>query len=163
MARDDELLKVIIIGDSGVGKTSFRNRFLQDKFSLKTKQTIGADFISRRIILQGNQVRTDGKTSIQMQLWDTAGQERFQSISAAYYRGADVCILVYDVTNPQSLANLAIWQRDFVYRAQIEDPANFPFIIVANKIDQPREVNRYQGEKAATVLMEIANEMSEEV
>ena len=103
------------------------------------------------------------KYQIQMQLWDTAGQERFQSISAAYYRGADVCILVYDVTNPQSLANLAIWQRDFVYRAQIEDPVNFPFIIVANKIDQPREVNRYQGEKAATVLMEIANEMSEEV
>lgn len=150
------MLKVVIIGDSHVGKTSLRNKFVLDKFSLKTRQTIGVDFVSKDVeLLNGDQIT--------LQLWDTAGQERFKSVSSAYYRGSDACILMYDVTDPTSLANLVTWQKDFIHYAKIEDVARFPFIIVANKIDRTdlRQISPAQGVKAAQVLKDIAIELEE--
>ncbi|KAJ3305826.1 hypothetical protein HDV03_000935 [Kappamyces sp. JEL0829] len=161
MAKDSDMLKVIIIGDSGVGKTALRAHYIHQKFS-KTKQTIGSDFISKAVDIAAGDARTDGKKRVQLQLWDTSGQERFQSITAAYYRGADAAVLVYDVSNPTSLANLAIWQRDFVYQAKIDDPASFPFFVVANKVDLPRGISTAQGKKASQILHDIACEMGEE-
>jgi Ras-related protein Rab-7A len=83
------LLKVILLGDSGVGKTSLLERFITNRFSLMYKATIGADFMTKEITLEQNKVVT-------LQLWDTAGQERFQSLGTSFFRGADCCILVYD-------------------------------------------------------------------
>ncbi|UKZ46272.1 hypothetical protein TrVGV298_000473 [Trichoderma virens] len=80
------LLKVIILGDSGVGKTSLMNQYVNKKFSASYKATIGADFLTREVLVDDRQVT--------MQLWDTAGQERFQSLGVAFYRGADCCVLV---------------------------------------------------------------------
>ncbi len=74
------LLKVIILGDSGVGKTSLMNQFVNDKFSKQYKATIGADFLTKEILIDDKLVT--------MQIWDTAGQERFQSLGVAFYRGA---------------------------------------------------------------------------
>eukprot|EP01084_Bolivina_argentea_P049714 91424_1 len=83
------LLKVVILGDASVGKTSIRNRFVNDKFSKEYKATIGADFLTKEIFI-------DDK-SVTIQIWDTAGQERFQSLGVAFYRGSDSCILLYDI------------------------------------------------------------------
>merc|ERR1712167_311499 len=88
-ARKKVLLKVIILGDSGVGKTSLMNQYVNKKFSKQYKATIGADFLTKEVLI-------DDKL-ITMQIWDTAGQERFQSLGVAFYRGADCCVLVYDV------------------------------------------------------------------
>ena len=84
--RKKVLLKVIILGDSGVGKTSLMNQFVNKKFSNQYKATIGADFLTKEVMVDDRLVT--------MQIWDTAGQERFQSLGVAFYRGADSCVLV---------------------------------------------------------------------
>ena len=69
------------------------------------------------------------------QLWDTAGQERFQSLGVAFYRGADCCVLVYDVNNAKSFETLDSWRDEFLIQASPHDPENFPFVVLGNKID----------------------------
>lgn len=69
------------------------------------------------------------------QIWDTAGQERFQSLGVAFYRGADCCVLVFDVNNAQSFKSLDSWRDEFLIQASPRDPENFPFVVLGNKID----------------------------
>ncbi|KAL8305408.1 hypothetical protein RB598_002794 [Gaeumannomyces tritici] len=126
-SRKKVLLKVIILGDSGVGKTSLMNQYVNKKFSASYKATIGADFLTREVLVDDRQVT--------MQLWDTAGQERFQSLGVAFYRGADCCVLVYDVNNSKSFDALDSWRDEFLIQASPRDPDNFPFVVLGNKID----------------------------
>lgn len=121
------LLKVILLGDSGVGKTSLMNRYVNDKFKSLYRKTIGADFFVKDVIVD-NKVVT-------MQVWDTAGQERFQSLGLSFYRGSDCVILVHDVTSPASLESVKVWKEEFLIQGAPNDPKNFPFIVLANKID----------------------------
>ena len=72
---------------------------------------------------------------IRNQLWDTAGQERFQSLGVAFYRGADCCVLVYDVNSAKSFETLDSWRDEFLIQASPHDPDNFPFVVLGNKID----------------------------
>ena len=73
------------------------------------------------------------------QIWDTAGQERYQSLGVAFYRGAEACVLVYDITNARSFENLALWRQDFLVKANPKDPENFPFFVFGNKADKAVE------------------------
>jgi len=104
--RKKVLLKVIILGDSGVGKTSLMNQYVNKKFSNQYKATIGADFLTKEVMVNDRLVT--------MQIWDTAGQERFQSLGVAFYRGADCCVLVYDVNVAKTFDNLDSWLFFFV-------------------------------------------------
>ncbi|RKO98074.1 hypothetical protein CXG81DRAFT_3041, partial [Caulochytrium protostelioides] len=133
-------LKCVMIGDGGVGKTSLRHQLLHGRFTTSYQATIGADFAVQRIPL------ADG-TSVQLQIWDTAGQERFQSLGTAFYRGADGLVLVYDVTDPDSLAHLEMWLRGFFAKADVVRPSTFPIIMIGNKIDcfQERRVTKQQA------------------
>ncbi|XP_039249937.1 ras-related protein Rab-7a-like [Styela clava] len=126
-SRKKVLLKVIILGDSGVGKTSLMNQYVNKKFSNQYKATIGADFLTKEVMVDDRLVT--------MQIWDTAGQERFQSLGVAFYRGADCCVLVYDVTVPNSFKTLDSWRDEFLIQASPRDPENFPFVAIGNKID----------------------------
>lgn len=126
-SRKRVLLKVIILGDSGVGKTSLMNQYVNRKFSNQYKATIGADFLTK-------EVKVDDRL-ITMQIWDTAGQERFQSLGVAFYRGADCCVLVFDVTVPKTFETLDSWRDEFLIQASPRDPENFPFVVLGNKID----------------------------
>lgn len=72
---------------------------------------------------------------IAFQIWDTAGQERFQSLGVAFYRGADCCVLVFDVTAPNTFKTLDSWRDEFLIQASPRDPENFPFVVLGNKID----------------------------
>ena len=72
---------------------------------------------------------------VTMQIWDTAGQERFQSLGVAFYRGADCCVLTYDVTDPESFKSLDSWRDEFLIQAAPRDPENFPFVVLGNKVD----------------------------
>ena len=74
------------------------------------------------------------------QIWDTAGQERFQSLGVAFYRGADCCVLVYDVTMPNTFKTLDSWRDEFLIQASPRDPENFPFVVIGNKIDLENRV-----------------------
>ena len=100
----DYLFKLIIIGDSGVGKSCLLNRFSDDVYTDSYISTIGVDFKIRTI-------ETDGKIC-KLQIWDTAGQERFRTITSSYYRGAHGILLVFDITNPESFTNLQIWRKE---------------------------------------------------
>ncbi|XP_022105356.1 ras-related protein Rab-7a [Acanthaster planci] len=126
-SRKKVLLKVIILGDSGVGKTSLMNQYVNKKFSNQYKATIGADFLTKEVMVDDRLVT--------MQIWDTAGQERFQSLGVAFYRGADCCVLVFDVTNQNSFKSLDSWRDEFLIQASPRDPENFPFVVLGNKID----------------------------
>lgn len=127
-SRKKNILKVIILGDSGVGKTSLMHRYVNNKYSQQYKATIGADFLTKELLIDGEKVAT-------MQVWDTAGQERFQSLGVAFYRGADCCVLVYDVTNIKSFENIKSWRDEFLVHANVSSPETFPFVILGNKID----------------------------
>jgi Ras-related protein Rab-7A len=126
-SRKKTLLKVIILGDSGVGKTSLMNQFVNKKFSNQYKATIGADFLTKEVMVDNRLVT--------LQIWDTAGQERFQSLGVAFYRGADCCVLVYDVTIPNTFKTLDSWRDEFLIQASPRDPEHFPFVVIGNKID----------------------------
>lgn len=130
-ARKKVLLKVIILGDSGVGKTSIMNRYVNQRFSKQYKTTIGADFSTRELLL--------GDCLVTLQIWDTAGQERFQSLGVAFYRGADACMLVYDMTKPKSFESLVNWRDEFLVQAGPRDPEKFPFLVAANMLDKADE------------------------
>uniref|UniRef100_A0A8C4NAM6 RAB7A, member RAS oncogene family n=1 Tax=Eptatretus burgeri TaxID=7764 RepID=A0A8C4NAM6_EPTBU len=104
--RKKVLLKVIILGDSGVGKTSLMNQYVNKKFSNQYKATIGADFLTKEVVVDDRLVT--------LQIWDTAGQERFQSLGVAFYRGADCCVLVFDVTMANTFRTLDSWRDEFL-------------------------------------------------
>lgn len=120
-------IKIIIVGDSGVGKTSILNRYIKKEFSQIYKSTIGADFFIKDI--------TYSDQNIKLQLWDTAGNEKFHSIGTSFYRNTDICIMVFDVTNNKSFYNLQNWYDEFLLMRIPENVENFPFILLGNKTD----------------------------
>ena len=114
--------KIVLIGDSGVGKTNIVSRYTDDTFELETKSTIGVEFRTRTIHFD--------KKTIKLQIWDTAGQERYRAITSAYYRGALGIILAFDLTNNQSFQHLSNWLEE-VYK----NIDNTIIIIIGNKSD----------------------------
>jgi Ras-related protein Rab-11A len=114
---------VVLIGDSGVGKSNLLSRFTRNEFNLESKSTIGVEFATKSI-------QTEGKT-IKAQIWDTAGQERYRAITSAYYRGAVGALLVYDISKPQTFENVERWLKELRDHAD----ANIVVMLVGNKMD----------------------------
>ena len=121
------LQKVIVLGCSGVGKTSLMERYVAARFQQQYKATIGADFSTKDVQV--------GSDLVTLQIWDTAGQERFQSLGVAFYRGADACVLVYDVSDQASFTKIEQWRDEFIRSADIKDVKDFPFLLLGNKAD----------------------------
>lgn len=119
----DYLFKVVLIGDSGVGKSNLLSRFTRNEFSLESKSTIGVEFATRSI-------RVDEKV-VKAQIWDTAGQERYRAITSAYYRGAVGALLVYDVTRHMTFENVERWLKEL----RDHTDSNIVIMLVGNKAD----------------------------
>uniref|UniRef100_A0A7N0SY52 Uncharacterized protein n=1 Tax=Kalanchoe fedtschenkoi TaxID=63787 RepID=A0A7N0SY52_KALFE len=119
----DYLFKLVLIGDSGVGKSNLLSRFTKNEFNLESKSTIGVEFATRSL-------NVDGKI-IKAQIWDTAGQERYRAITSAYYRGAVGALLVYDVTRRATFENVERWLNELRNHT---DP-NIVVMLVGNKSD----------------------------
>ncbi|KAK9075806.1 hypothetical protein SSX86_004135 [Deinandra increscens subsp. villosa] len=119
----DYLIKLILVGDNGVGKSGLLLRFSEGSFATSFNTTIGIDFLIRTIELEGKRIK--------LQIWDTAGQERFRTITTAYYRGAMGILLVYDVTDESSFNNIRSWIRNIEQHAS----DNVNKILVGNKAD----------------------------
>ncbi|XP_019869147.1 ras-related protein Rab-35 [Aethina tumida] len=125
MARDyDHLFKLLIIGDSGVGKSSLLLRFSDNTFTGSYITTIGVDFKIKTVSMDGLKVK--------LQIWDTAGQERFRTITSTYYRGTHGVIVVYDVTNGESFANVKRWLHEIEQNCEVVNR-----VLVGNKNDTP--------------------------
>ena len=117
------LPQVVLIGDSGVGKSNLLSRFTRNEFNLDSKSTIGVEFATRSI-------QVDAKT-IKAQIWDTAGQERYRAITSAYYRGAVGALLVYDISKHQTYENVTRWLKELRDHAD----SNIVIMLVGNKSD----------------------------
>lgn len=123
----DFLYRVILIGDSGVGKSNLISRYTKNEFDVSSQATIGVDFSNRN-------VKIDSKT-IKAQIWDTAGQDRFKSISQAFYRGSLAALLVFDLTSQKSFDSLDRWMQEIEKYAD----KNIIIMLVGNKSDLTRQ------------------------
>ncbi|KAL8242636.1 hypothetical protein R6Q59_012938 [Mikania micrantha] len=119
----DYLFKVVLIGDSGVGKSNLLSRFTRNEFSLESKSTIGVEFATRSIRVDDNVIKA--------QIWDTAGQERYRAITSAYYRGAVGALLVYDTTRHVTFENVGRWLKEL----RDHSDSNIVIMLVGNKSD----------------------------
>ncbi|KAL2091310.1 hypothetical protein ACEWY4_013573 [Coilia grayii] len=132
-------LKVVMMGNSGVGKSSFMHRFVNHRFTNLFRATIGTDLLTKEISVDGR--------SVVLQIWDTAGTERFLSLGTALFRGAHCCLLVFDVTSTASFSALDDWLHELLTQVNPHNPAEFPLLVIGNKTDQKnRQVSREQAQ-----------------
>lgn len=129
-------VKLVLLGDSGVGKSCIVLRFVRGQFDPTSKVTIGASFLSQTIALQDS-------TTVKFEIWDTAGQERYAALAPLYYRGAAVAVVVYDITSPESFAKAQYWVKEL----QKHGSPEIIMALVGNKADlhEKREVAAQDG------------------
>jgi len=136
----DHLLKLLLVGDTGVGKTCLLMSFTSEEFDPDTRSTIGVDLKVKIVHVRGKKIK--------LTIWDTAGQERFRTLTSAYYRGAQGVILVYDVTRKETFDNIREWLKEVDIFTTKE---NVIKVLVGNKIDldKSRKVNREEASEFA--------------
>ena len=120
----DLVYKIVLVGDSGVGKTNLLTRFSKNEFNLESRATIGVEFATRTI-------ETENGDVIKAQIWDTAGQDRYRAIASSYYRGATGALLVYDITKQQTFENIDKWLTELRTHGQ----ENMTLMLIGNKTD----------------------------
>ena len=133
------IYKIVLIGDSGVGKSNILSRYLKNEFLVDTKSTVGVEFGAKKI--------TVNNVNVKAQIWDTAGQERYQSITNAYYKGSKGAILVYDITSKSTFENLDNW----ITKLKSNSDENITIVLVGNKVDleESRKVTKEEAENKA--------------
>ena len=136
------LYKVIIIGDTNVGKSNILTRYLKDEFSSNTKSTVGVELGIKFLKIKN--------TKTKIQIWDTAGQERYRAITSSYFKGSNGCFIVYDITNEASFNNIENWYEQI----QKETSKDIPILLVGNKCDleDERKVPIEKGKEKAQNL-----------
>ena len=140
--KEDYKLKVVVVGDSGVGKTNLIKRFVTNTFSANSKATVGVEFISKSYRIN-DQV-------FKIEIWDTAGQERYKSLTAAYYKGAKGALIVYDTTQKTSFENIDKWMSEIKEKSS----KDMKLMIIGNKIDlkDERQVETDEALAKAQIL-----------
>ena len=136
------MFKVVLVGDSFVGKTNIMSKYLKNEFHEDSKATVGVEFGSRQFNIEGHVVKA--------QIWDTAGQERYKAITSAYYKGAKGAFIVYDITRKESFDNVTKWAEQLKSTAD----KNLTIIIIGNKTDleDQRQVTSEEGQNKANEL-----------
>lgn len=135
------LLKVVILGDGGVGKSCLMNRFVSNKFDENSFHTIGVEFMNKDIDVDGEKYT--------LQIWDTAGQERFRALRTPFYRGSDICLLSYAINDRESFKGLIQWREEFLKYADVK-AEQFPFIVVGNKNDIEPQYRQVSAEEVSS-------------
>ena len=141
-------VSIIILGDTGVGKSCLLLQFIDKRYTPMHDLTIGIDYGAKVVQLKDNSNNNAIKKDVKIQIWDTAGQESFQSIARSYYRDAETAFLVYDCTRKESLDHLHRWLNE----ARRYGKPELMFAVIANKSDLPqskRQVTKEQGEAFA--------------
>ena len=124
---EGNLLKILVLGDTATGKTSFIKRYVHNTHSKDHKATVGVDFVLKQ--LQVN------KKSVRLQMWDIAGQDRFGAIARVYYKDAKGALLLYDITRKDSYDNTLLWKKEIDEKVRLPDGSRLPVLLVGNKSD----------------------------
>ena len=143
--------KVILLGESGTGKTSIALRFVSNEFRPYSEATIGASFFEKTVTYEDDQ-QPNKKRKVLFNIWDTAGQEKYHALASMYYRGAGAAILVYDISRPSSFLTMQEWAREL----QIKGPPDIKLVVCGNKLDLEASGDR-------KVLTENAKEYADEI
>ena len=146
--KEDYKLKVVVVGDSGVGKTNLIKRFVSNTYNPNTKATVGVEFLSKSYKIN-DQV-------FKIEIWDTAGQERYKSITAAYYKGAKGALIVYDITQKDSFENINKWMSE----VRDKSSKDLKIMIVGNKTDLENE-RQVSTEEALEKAKELGSPVME--
>ena len=138
----DMIFKIVLIGDTAVGKTNILSKYLSDEFDPDSKATVGVEFGTKNYKI--------GDNIVKVQIWDTAGQERYRSITNAYYKGAKGALLVYDITNQKSFENLDRWISDL----KINGDEKISIVLIGNKsdLDNQRVISIEEGKNKAELF-----------
>ena len=138
--KNDYVFKLVLVGDSGVGKSCILHQFIYNRFRKNTTQTIGVDFSAKNVHIDNQEIK--------LQIWDTAGQEKFRSVARSYYRGAIGIIIVYDITKVESFQHIATWLADARNAARSECSV----CVVGNKgdLEDQRVVRTEDGKLFST-------------
>ncbi|XP_035511901.1 ras-related protein Rab-7L1-like [Morone saxatilis] len=129
----EHLMKILIVGDGNVGKSSFVHRYVHSQFNKTYKMTVGVDFSVKLL-------HWSDKEKVRLQLWDIAGQERFISMTRVYYKGALGCVVMFDVTSPSSFHSCRHWKQDLDNKTMLPNGQSIPCILLANKCDLAQRV-----------------------
>ena len=129
-------LKLVFLGDTSVGKSSIAQRFVNNEFNEFSEPTIGAAFLTKEIEARGRNIRLD--------IWDTAGQERYRALAPMYYRGADIAVIVYDVSSLDSFEGAKTW----IDELREKGPPNISIALVANKYDLSKDLHHVSRDMA---------------
>ena len=145
MADDENyemMFKVVLVGDSFVGKTNIMSKYIKNEFHEDSKATVGVEFGSKQFKIEGH--------TIKAQIWDTAGQERYKAITSAYYKGAKGAFVVYDITRKGSFESIEKWVNDLTSTAD----KKLTIVVIGNKCDleDQRQITKEQGEEKANKL-----------
>ena len=138
----DMIFKIVLIGDSSVGKTNILSKYISDEYDPDTQATIGVELSTKNYTFDNNEVK--------VQIWDTAGQEKYRSITSSYYKGAHGCLLVYDITRKATFENIDKWLAEIKLSSNNE----INMILIGNKCDleDKREVSIEEAQNKAKLL-----------
>ena len=136
------MVKVVLVGDSGVGKTNIMSKYLKNQFREDSKATVGVEFGSKQFTVENHQIKA--------QIWDTAGQERYKAITSAYYKGAKGAFVVYDITRKNTFETVNKWVSDI----SAASDKKITLILIGNKndLEDQRQVTKEMGEEKAKEL-----------
>ena len=168
----DLIFKLVLIGDSGVGKTNILSRYINNEFSLATQSTVGVEF--------GSKIIKKNDKLIKLQIWDTAGQERYKSITSAYYKGSKGALVVYDITRKSTFENIDKWIDELKIngseevlimlvgnKSDLEDKREVPTEEVAKKAEQMNiafcETSALQGKNIEHAFDSLIDEIAKKV
>ena len=148
--KENFKFKMVIVGNSGVGKTNLVKRFIYDSFSKDTKATVGVEFLYKTFIINGK--------IFKVELWDTAGQERYKSMTSAYYKSARGALIVFDVTNQKSFDDIDTWCKEVREKA----PKSICVMVIGNKTDltEQRCITQEQAKEKGNILQAAYMETS---
>lgn len=124
-------VKLVLLGDTGVGKSAIVVRFVQGEFSNESKVTVGAAFLAKALRIPGHDSTGVTDRVVKFEIWDTAGQERYASLAPLYYRGAGAAVMVYDITSTASFEKARFWVKELQKHAS----PNINMVLVGNKKD----------------------------
>ena len=135
----DILFKIILVGDTSVGKTNIINKYIKNEFQENFNATIGVEFSHKKFTVDNHKIKA--------QIWDTAGQERYKAITRAYYKGAKGAFIVYDITRKESFDNVDKWRNELANSCNKE----VSIMLIGNKCDleDQRQITKEQGEEKA--------------